>query len=212
MRTYWFSADIHDEHTNCIHLTQRPFKNVEEMRQTIVGNINKKVKPDDVLYLLGDVCLGKKDAWVSLLDSITCKNVILVVGNHDRWASIPKDKILMAADVIRLRAHGRILLLSHYPYRCSWLRAFLKRLHPAVLSKKRPLDTGLWLLHGHDHRKMQLCDYHPRQFNVGVDANKFSPVSISAIISTIQQQEELRKQGTFRSRARQLGSLLGFHF
>jgi len=188
-RKYWFSADIHDAHTNCIHLTQRPFKNIEEMMATIITNFNKKIGLDDVLYLLGDVSLGKKESWENFLDSLLCKNVILVLGNHDRWASIPKDKILMAAEVIRLRTHGRILLLSHYPYRCSWFRAFWKRLHPAVISKKRPKDTGLWLLHGHDHRKTPLCDYHPRQINVGVDAHNFNPVSIDDIIRIIQQQE-----------------------
>jgi calcineurin-like phosphoesterase family protein len=189
MRRYWFISDIHIEHSNVIHLSHRPFKNIKEMEQTIIDNINKKVKVDDTLFLLGDVCLGKKEAWDRFLDSLVCKNIVLVIGNHDRWGNIPKDKVTMIADTVRLRAYGRTFLLSHYPYRCSWFRAFWKRLHPSVTSKKRPKDTGLWLLHGHDHRKTQLCDYHPRMFNVGVDANKFKPVSMDEIIQTIQRQE-----------------------
>jgi len=190
-RKYWFIADIHVDHTNVLHLSNRPFKTIQEMEQTIVANINKVVRPNDVLYLLGDVSLGKKESWENFLDNLVCKNVILVLGNHDRWASIPKDRILMAAEVIRLRAHGRILLLSHYPYRCSWFRYFWKRLHPSVTSKKRPKDTGLWLLHGHDHRKTPLCHYHPKQISVGVDAHNFNPVSIDDIMRIIQQQENM---------------------
>jgi len=185
----WFSADIHIDHTNCLHLANRPFSSIQDMENTIVDNFNKKIKPDDVLYLLGDVCLGKKTSWIRFLDKLVCRNVILLIGNHDKWSCIPKDKILMVAEFVRLRIHGRILILSHYPYRCSWFRAFWKRLHPAVVSKKRPKDTGLWLLHGHDHRKTALCDYHPRQINVGVDAHNFFPVSINDIIRIIQQQE-----------------------
>jgi len=189
MRKYWFSSDIHDSHVNSIRFTQRPFETIEEMMATIITNFNKKVRPEDVLYLLGDISLGKKESWANFLDSLVCKNVILILGNHDRWNSIPKDKILMAAESMRIRVYGRTLLLSHYPYRCSWFRAFWKRLHPSVRSIKRPKDTGLWLLHGHDHRKTPLCDYHPRQINVGVDAHNFNPVSIEEIIRIIQRQE-----------------------
>jgi len=193
MRKYWFIADLHLEHPPVLHLSGRPFKNIRDMEHTIVTNINNKVKSEDVLFLLGDISLGKKNTWERFLDSLVCKNIILVIGNHDRWANIPKDKIMMIADVVRLRAYGVIFLLSHYPYRCSWFRAFWKRLHPAVVSRKRPKDTGLWLLHGHDHRKAQLCEYHPRMINVGVDANNFKPVAMDDIIKTIQRQESKGK-------------------
>ncbi len=188
-KRYWFTADIHVDHTNAIHLSNRPFKNAQEMEQTIVTNINKVVRAEDTFVLVGDVSLGNKKSWERFLDSLVCKNVVLVIGNHDKWGSIPKDKLLLIAEVIHLRIQRRRLLVSHYPYRCGWLRAFWKRLHPSVLSKKRPKDTGLWLLHGHDHRKTPLCDYHPRQINVGVDAHNFNPVSIDDIIRIIQQQE-----------------------
>lgn len=189
MRRYWFSADIHIDHTNCIHLTGRPFNNVQEMEALIVENINKKVKPDDVLFLVGDVCLGKKASWVRFLSALDCKNIILIIGNHDKWACIPKDMVIAVLEVARLRMYGKTFLVSHYPYRCSPWRAFWKRLHPSVCSIKRPKDTGLWLLHGHTHQKDRLCDYHPRQLNVGVDANGFAPISGEEIISIIQRKE-----------------------
>ena len=142
-------ADIHIDHTNCIPLTGRPFANVQEMEATIVENTNKKVKPEDVLFLVGDVCLGKKASWVRFLSALNCRNIILLIGNHDKWSCVPKDMVIAVLEVARLRMYGKTFLISHYPYRCSPWRAFWKRLHPAVCSRKRPKDTGLWLLVTH---------------------------------------------------------------
>jgi len=158
------------------------------MEQTILANFNKMIKPNDVLFLLGDVCLGKKAAWERFLNALPTKNIILLKGNHDRWQSIPKDLVLTVMDSSRLQMCGMTFVLSHYPYRAGFFRALWKRLHPAVREKRRPKDTGLWLLHGHDHRKTILCDYHPRQINVGVDANNFRPISGEEIIRIVQKQ------------------------
>jgi len=187
-RQYWFISDIHVDHTNVLHLSKRPFKNVQEMEQTIIENINKVVRPNDVLILVGDVSLGKKESWVRFLSALTTKNVILVKGNHDRWQSIPKDMLLMIVEQMVIRMHGFLFVVSHYPYRCSAWRAFWRRLHPSVLSPKRPRDTGLWLLHGHDHRTSRLVHYHPRMISVGVDANDFKPISGEEIIRIVQMQ------------------------
>ena len=191
MRKYWFLADLHFGHPNVLHLSQRPFENLQEMEKTILNNINKVVKPEDILVLVGDVCLGKKSEWVRLLDSINTKNVILIKGNHDSWKQIPKDLVILVAEQMLIRAHNRLFLVSHYPYRVSWLRRFLRRLPKSLGSPRRPKDTGLWLLHGHNHSKTQMVDYHPRMFSVGVDANGFAPISITEIISKIQRRENV---------------------
>ena len=50
----WFTADFHFGHANIIRYCSRPFATVEEMDQTIVERLNASVKPNDVLYFLGD--------------------------------------------------------------------------------------------------------------------------------------------------------------
>lgn len=190
---YWFIADLHLDHTNVLKLSKRPFSSIQEMEKTILANIKKVVKPSDVIILVGDVVLGRKKSWVKFLNSLPTKNVILVKGNHDTWKNIPKDMITLIVGQLTIIMFGRLFVVCHYPYRCSWWRAFIKRLHPAVLSKKRPVDRGLWLLHGHDHRTTNFVDYHPRMFSVGVDANNFKPISDSEIIRRIQKQESMMK-------------------
>ena len=203
-RRMWFMSDLHFSHTNVLHLSNREFANIQQMEQTIINNINKVVKADDVFYLLGDVCLGKKEAWRAFLDALVCKNIVLVIGNHDKWGNIPKDKVLGIFDSVRLKMLGMTLLLSHYPYRVGFWRALYLQYAPwlrfnirhldSLRSKKRPKDTGLWLLHGHTHAKTQLVDYHPRMLNVGVDSNNYKPISGEDIVSIIQRTETERKK------------------
>jgi calcineurin-like phosphoesterase family protein len=193
MRSYWFSSDLHLCHPNVIQYCNRPFSNIQEMEQTIITNFNKVIKKDDILYLLGDICLGKKENWVNFLNSLVCTNIIIIQGNHDATSKIPKDLVLAIFEVARLKMYGKVFMLSHYPYRAGFWRTIFKRLNPAVREKRRPIDNGLWLLHGHTHGKTKLCDYHPRMLNVGVDANNFYPISGGDIISIIQRQKSCLK-------------------
>ena len=192
-RRYWFLSDLHIDHTNVIHLSNRPFPNINEMEDAIVRNINKVVAVDDTLVLVGDICLGKKASWVRFLSKINTKNLILIKGNHDSWQAIPKDMFSMVVEQMTIRLGGRLFVVSHYPYRVSWWkRLLIRKLHKSLSSPKRPMDRGLWLLHGHDHRKTRLVHYHPRMFNIGCDANNFSPVSDKEIASIVQREEDRR--------------------
>jgi calcineurin-like phosphoesterase family protein len=141
------------------------------------------------------------------LDALNCKNIILIRGNHDKWQAIPKDKVLSVLNSCVLTIYGQILLLSHYPYRITvWraIKAFRRiksqRHFEELFSKVRPKDTGLWLLHGHTHASTILADYHPRMIHVGVDANKFCPISGEDVIAIIQQHEAraVRKKSFFK--------------
>jgi calcineurin-like phosphoesterase family protein len=51
----YFSADWHLGHKNIIKYCNRPFKTVEDMDSTIWINAYKVLKPNDVLYYLGDL-------------------------------------------------------------------------------------------------------------------------------------------------------------
>ena len=39
----YFTSDFHFYHTNIIRFDNRPFRNVDEMNETIVGNWNDKI-------------------------------------------------------------------------------------------------------------------------------------------------------------------------
>lgn len=50
----WFTSDQHIGHKNIIAYSNRPFSNVDEMTEELVRRHNERVRPDDLVYQLGD--------------------------------------------------------------------------------------------------------------------------------------------------------------
>lgn len=55
-----YTSDLHFEHKNVIQFDHRPFSNVEEMDAFIMQCWNKRVQPDDIVYILGDFVIEAK--------------------------------------------------------------------------------------------------------------------------------------------------------
>jgi calcineurin-like phosphoesterase family protein len=66
----WFTADFHLGHKNIIRYCNRPFQTVEEMNQEILERLNSRVKANDILYFLGDFCIGPKARAAELRQQI----------------------------------------------------------------------------------------------------------------------------------------------
>ena len=77
----YYIADTHFGHDNIIRFSNRPFNSADEMDKAIIANWNKKVKPDDDVYILGDFAYKGKDYryYIKQLNG----NKHLVIGNHD---------------------------------------------------------------------------------------------------------------------------------
>ncbi|MBQ4059987.1 MAG: metallophosphoesterase, partial [Lachnospiraceae bacterium] len=78
----FFTSDTHFYHSNIINFCGRPFKNVEVMNETLIANWNSVVGPDDIVFHLGDFCLGGSAEWTNILNRLNGK-IYLIVGNHD---------------------------------------------------------------------------------------------------------------------------------
>ena len=176
----WFTSDTHLGHENIIRLCNRPFASAQEMDAAIIGNINAVVQPEDTLYILGDFAHRcGRDEIAAYRDRIACRNVRLVLGNHDSCPDVfgkvepyvelrPKQY----ADVLMKgmpRKDLPMLVLMHYPI-VEWNGFYHNSIH----------------LHGHihaDHLYNVRCrDAHLRRYDVGVDANDFKPVSFDEIM------------------------------
>ena len=46
----FFTSDTHFNHTNIIRFCNRPFRNVDEMNETIVANWNATIGMDDTVF------------------------------------------------------------------------------------------------------------------------------------------------------------------
>ena len=104
-------SDPHLSHKNIISFERKQFKTIDEHDTFIKYIIQSNVKPNDTLYLLGDV--GEmSDKNIEFWKSLPCKT-ILIRGNHDTQ----KGKLLKAFDVVSDVPifYKKRILLSHEP-------------------------------------------------------------------------------------------------
>ena len=52
------------------------------MNETIISNWNNTVGQDDIVFHLGDFCLGGSAEWTRMLDRLNGR-IYLIMGNHD---------------------------------------------------------------------------------------------------------------------------------
>jgi len=185
----YFTSDTHFNHTNIISYCQRPFKNVDEMNERIIANWNEVVSEDDIIFHLGDFCLGGAAEWTRLLDRLNGK-IYLIMGNHDR-KNIRQgfmDRFEHVAMQMHIEVGKQRIYLNHYPFLC--------------------FEGGykdVWQLFGHVHTRKsntgidagRLQYLYPTQYDVGVDNNDFAPVSfeqVKRIIGKQVEQSESTKQ------------------
>ena len=87
----WFTSDTHYNHKNiCRGVSNweagrgtRDFATLQKMNEVIVNQINSKVMEDDILFHLGDWSFGGFESITEFRNRIVCKNIHLILGNHD---------------------------------------------------------------------------------------------------------------------------------
>lgn len=172
----WFTSDTHYGHKNICRGTSewekkedtgqrtRDFETLEEMNDAIVNGINNYVKEDDILYHLGDWSFGGIQNIWEFRKRINCKNIHLVLGNHDHH--IQNNRTL--PNVIT-SVHGDIRDIeegtSDYDENCKARNLFnsvnqllikdiggvgMTLCHYAFRTWDKA-HHGTWMLHGHSH-------------------------------------------------------------
>lgn len=172
----YFTSDLHFFHDNVIRHANRPFSGAEEMNRVLIQNWNKKVKATDEVYILGDLTMKGAGFATEVLTQMKGRKY-LVKGNHDRFtdqSDFDKRLFEWIKDYYELNCQNRRFILFHYPIE-EWNNFFRGSIH----------------LHGHQHNHAEY-NYQNlakglRRFDVGVDANAMSPVSIEEIINFFSQ-------------------------
>lgn len=78
----FFISDPHFGHANIIRYCDRPFKDVQEMNETLIKNWNDTVNPDDIIFILGDIAFGGAATFEEIVPKLNGRKY-LVLGNHD---------------------------------------------------------------------------------------------------------------------------------
>ena len=183
----FFTSDTHYNHSNICSATTswakgegstRKFDSLEKMNDTLVNNINEVVGENDILFHLGDWSFGGFEKIAEFRDRIICKNIHLLLGNHDHHIEKNKEDIrrlfssvnqyleLQVKYNVNTPIQGEVnFVLMHYPI-ASW----------------NNMNRGWIHLHGHVHLPSDKRIAQGRAMDVGVDGNNLKPVSLKEIL------------------------------
>lgn len=166
---------------------------IEQHDDALLKRINSRVKVDDILIITGDFSLASGDAVRKYRDRINSKNVMLILGNHDKHSVTYYYKcgFSVVCYEMTLKISGEFVRLRHHPYRKPWYKVLFPWQYKEKDRVKRPKNTGGWLLHGHTHSQSHALQ--GKQINVGVDLHKFYPISIREVESIIAKEKQKQK-------------------
>jgi len=195
----FFTSDTHYNHTNiCRGISNwktstgeiaeyatRAFDNLEEMNSALVDNINNLVKETDILIHLGDWSFGGFESIKEFRNRIQCKNIHLVLGNHDHHIRRNKDNIQSIFSSVQDYLHlnlqveqGKRELLKRYDIIC---------MHYPIASWDNMNKSSIHL-HGHVHLPPTKRLSQGKAMDVGVDGNYLHPISYQEIIEIMDSQ------------------------
>jgi calcineurin-like phosphoesterase family protein len=193
--TIYFTSDLHIGHRLVANLRgyRTTFGDIfdhevadVEAHSAAVAAGWMNVKSDDIVWILGDLCVSGK--WwnnaLSFLARLPGRKR-LVAGNHDPVSSIHRDAwkyqrealnvFETVQDFAKIRVGGGTVLLSHYPYSGTGSEGVTDHGQPRSVERYtefRLTDVGIPLLHGHTHghERLHFSDAGTPQVHVGLDA------------------------------------------
>lgn len=159
IKMIYFTSDLHFGHKNIINYCNRPFSSVEEMNEKLIENWNSVVKPNDIVYNLGDFSFHSDPRQFT--ERLNGEHH-LILGNHDRIGQLNRCNFASIKHYNEIKIDGIKIVLFHYPM-ISWNGSF----------------HGSWQLYGHCHGTNKII--LDNSMDVGVDCNNYLPISFDEI-------------------------------
>ncbi len=191
-KTY-FTSDWHLFHSKVIEFDNRHFNDIDHMARVLINNYNASVASYSTCYFLGDFSMGNVEQTKEIVSQLNGTK-ILILGNHDRNVS---SALRMGFDVAVSTAAiiiaGETVTMTHCPLRGIY------REDTSAMCNHKPGENwhgefrhnifsipnwGQYHLHGHTHKGPEERTLD-KQWDVGVKANDYRPVSNSQIESWI---------------------------
>ena len=188
----FFTSDTHYGHSNICRATTRwkdseditrDFKSLDHMNDVIVDNINNTVGENDILIHLGDWSFGGIDKVSELRDRLVCKNIHIVLGNHDHHIR-DKDILKYMFSSVQQYLHLDIrrpvgknemekftIVCMHYPI-ASW----------------DGMNDRVMHLHGHCHLPPHQRIAQGRAMDVGMDGAGMEVLSLDEVLNILKDR------------------------
>ena len=190
----YFTSDTHYNHTNICRGVSlwdgsrgtRDFDNLNVMNAVLIDGINALVGENDILIHMGDWSFGGIESIANFRNQIVCKNIHLILGNHDHHIANNRDDVQDLFSSVQQYCYLTIVeqakskdepaekhrfVLSHYPI-ASW----------------QDMGQGVVHLHGHVHLPKGRRVGSGKMMDVGVDGNDLSPIALREVLSIMKRQ------------------------
>jgi len=184
----YFTSDTHYMHTNICRGTTRwsnadgftrDFDTLDQMNDRIVNGINSAVGQDDILFHLGDWSFGGFERIEEFRNRINCKNIHIVLGNHDHHIERDREGIRQlftsVNQYLELEVKGK-----------DWEQNYVLMHYPIISWNK--MNDGVIHLHGHVHLSADRRIGKGKTMDVGVDGNGLNPLHTSDIKRLMNNQ------------------------
>lgn len=180
MSNTFFASDHHFGHENMMKFFKRdgvtplrPFKDADEMDEAIIENHNRVVKPNDRVYLLGDLAIARRNLHKAARLNGRLK---LLMGNHDPFVKNQnKDYFNVGIEAVEAFHKFDKFVATHIP------------VHPSCLSTRWNVNV-----HGHTHDNLVLKGaanhevVDDRYINVCMEHINYTPISLEEINARIE--------------------------
>lgn len=169
----WITSDWHFGHNKPFLYESRGFTNIRDHDNKLIEWHNLLVKPDDEVWVLGDLTLGDLDHGLECIARMNGK-LHIVRGNHDTdrriSAYLQLPNVYEVIDGKYLKYKKYHFYLSHYPTITS------------NMDEKSPHQVTI-SLYGHTHQPDSVIDNLPFGYHVGIDSHQGCPVHFDNIIA-----------------------------
>jgi calcineurin-like phosphoesterase family protein len=185
-------SDTHFSHANIIKYCQRPFHNIEEMNAHMIRKWNNRVKPNDIVYHLGDVGYLKgsqskidEPSQIQKIIQDLPGTKILIRGNHDKSPGVMYDvgfDMVCESMVVRVpNMNDCYVYLNHRPL----------GIKPQLSDPNHPgID---FVIHGHIHNsteeerrkhinKGEMSHIPDYNINVSVEVINYEPQALEHVV------------------------------
>ena len=195
----YFTSDTHFNHDKDFVYGSRGYKNRYEHNDALIAKINELVRPQDVLFHLGDFCLNiTMPEFEQLIARINCNNIYYIWGNHNSCirrqyeetirGEYQRDdicvypykigKITYLGDYKEVMVNGHLIVLHHYPHQI-W----------------NQMQKFAWQLSGHSHYTnptTQLENVNNRILDVGWDGHS-KPLAVNEIQKIMANKNHVKQ-------------------
>lgn len=175
----FFTSDTHFQHGNIIKYCDRPWKSgakdangdlivtekdIAEMDEAIVANWNSVIRPDDVVWHLGDFALGNRNNIPDFVRRLNGRKH-LVLGNHD-YFHVDKNKF---RDIVDFFYQAGFEKVYDHPV---LLNDFVILSHEPLNFVKAPFFN----VYGHVHDNEIFSTYSKHGCCVCVERHNYKPI------------------------------------